>query len=86
MASERPSSFLVAQVSIAATVSFGKRVEIIGSTPPARLGRPRPFLFLRTKIDFPIFSVYRKSKPGGSVNFRPGSNPNHEKGVPHDPG
>jgi hypothetical protein len=30
---------------------------------------------LFTEIDFCIFSVYRKNKPRGSVNFRPGSNP-----------
>jgi hypothetical protein len=74
IASERPSSFLVAQVSMAVTVSFGKRVEIIGSTPSSRFGRPRPFLFLRTKIEFTIFLVYRKSKPRGSPgqDHRPG--------------
>jgi hypothetical protein len=33
---------------------------------------------LFTGIDFFIFSVYRKSKPRGSANFRLGSNPNQK--------
>src|SRR5712675_2114880 len=38
-------------------------------------GRPRALFSVR-EIDFAINNLYRKSKPRGSVNFRPGSNPN----------
>jgi hypothetical protein len=65
IASERPNSFLTDQDSIASTIPFGKRVEIIGSTPSSLFGRPRA-LFLRTKIDFFIFLVYNKCRPEGT--------------------
>ena len=57
MASDRPISLVEAHCSIEATTALGKRVEIIGSTPSSRRGRPRPG-FSRTKIDFFIFFVY----------------------------
>jgi hypothetical protein len=40
-------------------------------------GRPR-FFFWITLIDFAIIYGYHKSKPRGSCNFRPGSNPSQE--------
>jgi hypothetical protein len=49
------------------------RAEIAGLFPVA--GRP---LFLSTDIALFIIVVYTKSKPRGSVNFRPGSNSSHE--------
>jgi len=44
-----------------------------------RWGAGRPMAFLFTEIDFFIVSVYRNSKPRGSANFRPGSNPSHRR-------
>jgi hypothetical protein len=78
MASERDglSSCLVAHWSTATPASGDKRTAVTGWTPPFFFGRPRDFLF--TEIDFFIISVYRKDKPRGSANFRPGYNPNHE--------
>jgi hypothetical protein len=46
-----------------------------GSRPVA--GLPTRF-FWRTVIDLRINWVYQNSKPRGSANFRPGSNPSHE--------
>ncbi len=76
MASERLSVCASPQASTCLVRSAGRRTALTGSTPPAFFGRPRVFLF--TEIDFFIFFVYRKNKPEGSANFRPGSNPNHE--------
>src|SRR5450631_1415390 len=45
---------------------------------PVVLGRPRVSFFGISGIDLAIYSRYHKCKPRGSVNFRPGSNPNHE--------
>ena len=56
-----------------AKTSLETRAEIAGLSPVA--GRP---LFLSTDIAFFIITVYTKSKPRGSANFRPGSNPQHE--------
>jgi hypothetical protein len=53
MASERVVSFLAAQSSMAATISFGTRTGKFGSRPPLG-GRPRPVFFGDTVIDFPI--------------------------------
>jgi hypothetical protein len=77
MASDRPgpSDCFEAQSSTAAEISGGSLTALTGCTPPFFFGRPIAFLF--TEIDFFILSVYRKDKPRGSANFRPGSNPNH---------
>jgi hypothetical protein len=87
MASERPgpSDCFEAQSSTATEISGGSLTALTGCTPPFFFGRPMAFLF--TEIDFFILSVYRKDKPRGSVNFRPGSNPS-QKGLrnPNDPG
>jgi hypothetical protein len=84
MASERLRSRFSPQSSISWVRSVARRTALTGSTPPAFFGRPRDFLF--TEIDFFIFSVYRKSKPRGSANFRPGSNPSHERAKIHGQG
>jgi hypothetical protein len=42
---------------------------------PVVLGRPT--FFGVSVIDLAICLGYHKSKPRGSANFRPGSNPNH---------
>ena len=72
MASERFISRFSPHASTCSVSSDGRRTALTGSTPPAFLGRPRYFLF--TEINFFIFLVYRKSKPRGRTNFRPGSN------------
>jgi hypothetical protein len=33
-----------------------------------------------------MISVYRNTKPRGSANFRPGSNPSQKDSAHHDPG
>ncbi len=48
--------------------------------PPVE-GRPRCFFGI-SLIDFAMNSGYPKSKPRGSLNFRPGPNPNHEGSIP----
>src|SRR5450631_4127477 len=45
--------------------------------PPVE-GRPRRFFGI-SLIDFAMNSGYPKSKPRGSANFRPGSNPSHKE-------
>jgi len=77
MASERGGlSFCrAAQATILAIVSAGKRVDADGSCPVA--GRPRAFLC--ADIAFFIIYEYTKCEPRGSTNFRPGSNPQHER-------
>jgi hypothetical protein len=64
-----------------AKTSGETRAEIAGLSPVA--GRP---LFLSTDIAFFIIVVYTKSKPRGSVTFRPGSNPNQEEVNPNGSG
>jgi hypothetical protein len=75
MASERPgeSSCLAAHLSTAVRNSSDSLIAVTGSRPVA--GRPPLFGFGTTDLDLAMFWYYHKSKPRGSVNFRPGSNP-----------
>jgi hypothetical protein len=84
MAVERlsSSSCLADQASTSLKVSFGRRIVTAGSRPVAG----RPSFFWCTLIDLLIITVYQNSKPRGSANFRPGSNPNHEGSESNDPG
>jgi hypothetical protein len=74
MASEWEIFRWLAHDSIPPKTSSDTRAEIAGLLPVA--GRP---LFLSTDIAFFIIIVYTKSKPRGSVNFRPGSNPSQQR-------
>jgi hypothetical protein len=71
---DRSGSFCLAiHASKVASGSSSRRTPI--SVPlPVVTGRPR-FFFWITLIDFAIIYGYHKSKPRGSANFRPGSNP-----------
>jgi hypothetical protein len=76
MASEGVSFRSDAHALTAAKTSGGTRAESNGLMPVVG----RPGFFLSTDIAFFIVIVYKKSKPRGSLNFRPGSNPSHQRG------
>jgi hypothetical protein len=81
MASERGglSSCFAAHLSTAARNSSDSLMAVTGSRPVA--GRPPLFGFGSTVLDFDMFWYYHTSKPRGSSNFRPGSNPDHEERI-----
>jgi len=78
MASGRDISgacFLIQASSVA--TSAGGTLTPIRIAPTG--GRPILFLLLLSdSVDLAIPICYQKSKPRGSANFRPGSNPQHE--------